>query len=543
MARSNLTDVLRRIHAAYAEASWRGMPADEVFEEQTQRATLRRSGFIAGAAALSGTAMLGRALDPVRALARSSAPRIVIVGGGLAGTTCAYRLHQAGLSSTIYEANASVGGRTWTLRGFWDDGQHTEHGGENISSEHADIRALVKELGLELVDVRAAQTPGTEEVYWLRGKRIPFKAMLAEYALAYPKIKAANDAAGYPTLWNHHNEAGRRLDGMSAREWIRQTIPGGLDSTIGWMLDLDATTENGGEADVQNSLELIYMLGHMPAYNPGSGFYWVGTDEKYVVKGGNDQIAHRLAAKLPDSSVQTSAALVALKKRSDGSYLCTFESHLQTFDVPADYVILALPFTTLRRVDLTKAGFDQRKIMAIEHLPLGTNTKIYVQFRQRPWLAMGYDGATYADTGYQQTLDASRGQSGKSGLLEFYTGGHKGASFGPVSFGPPSDDVVRDQMRGLEPLYPGISKVWNGKAFMDYWTGDRWHKGSYSYWAVGQCTSFAGYEGVRQANAMFCGEHTAVDFQGFMNGAVATGQRAAADILHQEGRAAAGGGQ
>jgi monoamine oxidase len=329
---------------------------------------------------------------------------------------------------------------------------------------------------------------------------------------------------------------------MSAREWIRQTIPGGLDSTIGWMLDLDTTTENGGEADVQSSLMLIYMLGHMPAYNPGGGFYWVGTDEKYVVKGGNDQIAHRLAASLPDSAVQTSSALVALKKRSDGSYLCTFESHLQTFDVPADYVVLALPFTTLRRVDLTKAGFDARKMTAIEHLQLGTNTKIYVQFRERSWLPMGYNGATYADTGYQQTLDASRGQAGKSGILEFFTGGRKGASFGPASFGPPSDDVVRDQMRGLEPLYPGISKLWNGKAFMDYWTGDRWHKGSYSYWAVGQSTTFAGYEGVRQANALFCGEHTAVDFQGFMNGAVATGERAAEDILHQEGRAAAGGG-
>jgi len=541
MAHSNLTDLLRRMHSACAEASARGMPADEVFEEQAQRAAISRSRFIAGAAALGSASLLGRVLGPARALAKSPAPRIVIVGGGLAGTTCAYRLHRSGLGSTIYEAMASVGGRTWTLRGLWDDGQISEHGGEFISSEHADVRALAKELGLELVDLRSAEKRGTEEVYWLRGKRIPFKAMLAEYAIAFPKIKAANDAAGYPTLWNHHNEAGRRLDQMSAREWIQRNIAGGLDSTIGWMLDLDATTENGGEADRQTSLELIYMLGHMPAYNPEGGFYWVGTDEKYGVKGGNDQIAHRLAAKLPDAAVQTSTALVALKRRSDGSYLCTFESHLQTFDVPADYVVLALPFTTLRRVDLSKAGFDKRKMTAIEQLPLGTNTKIYVQFRERPWYAMGYNGATYADTGFQQTLEATRGQGGRSGILEFYTGGHKGASFGPASFGPPSDDVVRDQMRGLEPLYPGISKQWNGKAFMDYWTGDHWHKGSYSYWAVGQCTSFAGYEGVRQANAMFCGEHTAVDFQGFMNGAVGTGERAAADILHQEGRAAAGG--
>src|SRR5215469_17524264 len=214
MARSNLTDLLRRLHAAHAEASSRGMPADEVFEEQTQRAALRRSEFLAGAAAASGAAVLGASL-PLRALARSGSPRIVIVGGGLAGTTCAYRLRQSGLASTIYEANASVGGRTWTLRGFWDDGQHTEHGGENISSEHTQIRKLAKELGLELVDVRAAQKPGTEEVYWVGGKRIPFRAMLAEYAAVFPKIKAANDAAGYPTIYNHYNAAGYKLDHIS----------------------------------------------------------------------------------------------------------------------------------------------------------------------------------------------------------------------------------------------------------------------------------------------------------------------------------------
>jgi len=70
---------------------------------------------------------------------------------------------------------------------------------------------------------------------------------------------------------------------------------------------------------------------------------------------------------------------------------------------------------------------------------------------------------------------------------------------------------------------------------MDFWTGDRWHKGSYSYWAVGQCTGFAGYERVRQNNVHFCGEHTAVNFQGFMNGAVATGEVAADEILGRSG--------
>jgi monoamine oxidase len=542
MARSTLTDLLRRIHAAHAESHVRGVPADEVYEEHEQRRAVTRGQFLAGAVATGVAVDLWSTgtLLPLRAAAKSGGPRVVIVGGGLAGMSCAYRLKQAGIASTVYEANAAVGGRTWTLRDFFSDGQITEHGAEFISSEHTAVRDLALEMGLELVDLRAAQKTGTEEVYWLRGKRIPFRDMLAEYRNVFPKIKAAYDAAGYPTLYNRHNDAGSKLDHMSVREWIEANVPGGIESKIGWMLDIDATTENGGESTHQSSLELIYMLAQLPAYNPSGGFYWVGTDEKYGVKGGNDQIVHRLAAKLPDSAIRTSSALVALRRRADGSYLCTFESHLATFEVPADYVVLALPFTTLRRVDLSKAGFSALKMTAIRKLSLGTNTKLYVQFRDRPWYKMGFDGATYADTGYQQTLEASRGQAGAGGILEFYTGGATGASFGPVSFAPANPDVVRKQLKGLEPLYPGISAHWNGKAFMDFWTGDPWHKGSYTYWSVGDCTTFAGYEGVRQGNALFAGEHTAVDFQGFMNGAVLTGERAARDIA-KESHVAVGG--
>lgn len=540
MARSPLTDLLRRIHAAHAESKARGVPADEVFERQALR-RLARSEFLAGAAAAGAAASLATVVRPIRALAKTaSAPRIVIVGGGLAGMTCAYRLSQAGLVSTVYEANANVGGRTWSLSGFFADQQVVELGGEFISTEHKAIAALARELGLDLVDLRGAQKPGTEEVYWCRGRRVAYRDMLAEYATVYPKIKAANDAAGYPTTYDVHTPAGVALDKMSAREWIEQNVPGGTQSTIGWMLDVDATTENGGESSEQSSLELIYMLAHMPAYNPGSSFYWVGTDEKYWVKGGNGQMVHRMASHLPQSAVRTGAALVRVRKRADGSFVCTFEAQLQMFDIPADYVVLALPFTTLRRVDLSKAGFDDRKMTAIRDLPLGTNTKMYAQFKTRLWDDLGYNGYTYSDDGYQQTLPASRAQAGKSGILDFYAGGDFGASLGPVSFAPSDPAVVRKQLAGLEKLYPGIAAQWNGKAFTAFWTADPWHKGSYSYWGVGQQTTFAGYERVRQGNALFAGEHCAVDFQGFMNGAVLTGEAAAADIAHDV-HAASGG--
>jgi monoamine oxidase len=80
-------------------------------------------------------------------------------------------------------------------------------------------------------------------------------------------------------------------------------------------------------------------------------------------------------------------------------------------------------------------------------------------------------------------------------------------------------------------VLPGAKKAWNGKATIDFWLGNRWSLGSYSYWKVGQYQRFAGMEGRRQGNCLFAGEHTSIDFQGYLNGAVETGQRAAGEIL------------
>jgi monoamine oxidase len=80
-------------------------------------------------------------------------------------------------------------------------------------------------------------------------------------------------------------------------------------------------------------------------------------------------------------------------------------------------------------------------------------------------------------------------------------------------------------------VFPGIGRAWNGKAFLDVWAADRWHRGAYSFYRVGEYTSFGGYEGVRQGNVLFCGEHASYDFQGYINGAVVTGENAARQVL------------
>jgi monoamine oxidase len=150
-----------------------------------------------------------------------------------------------------------------------------------------------------------------------------------------------------------------------------------------------------------------------------------------------------------------------------------------------------------------------------------------VQFKNRYWNSLGNQGETYADTGYQNTWEVTRTQPGTAGILVDYTGGTIGASFGS---GTPTSRA-NQFLAQIEPVLPGISSRWNGRATIDFWTGYEWTKGSYSYWKVGQYTKFAGAERQQEGACHFAGEHTSIDSQGYLNGAVESGERAAGEIL------------
>ena len=76
-------------------------------------------------------------------------------------------------------------------------------------------------------------------------------------------------------------------------------------------------------------------------------------------------------------------------------------------------------------------------------------------------------------------------------------------------------------------IFPGITAQWNGKAMLSTPFTDPNFLCSYSYWKPGQYTGFSGYEGVRQGNIHFAGEHCSTSFQGFMEGGASEGVRAA----------------
>ncbi len=514
MARTPLAARLREAASVAAEAAERGTSTTEVLEG---RAELRRRELLAGGAGLAVAGALSR-LPQARA---ACSPRIVIVGAGLAGLSCAYQLKQAGLSAQIYEASNRVGGRCWTTKpGDFEAGQIAEHGGELIDQGHTQIRQLAQRLGLQLDNLLSAEANGTEPLYYFDNGKYTFAQATDDLKKIWQQLHKDVSAASYPTLYNLYTERGYVLDHMSIAKWIQDYVPGGLSSKLGQLLDVAYNIEYGAETDVQSSLNMLYLLaysgqGQLRIFGP--------SNEKYHVRGGNDQITARLADALK-GQITTSAELVAIRRNADDTYRLTFNG---ASPVTADRVVLALPFSILRTIDYSKAGFSELKQKAIQKLGMGTNSKLHVQFTDRHWRQLGCNGETYADTGYQNTWEVTRAQSGTQGILVDYTGGNVGASFGT---GTPAERAAQF-LTQIKPVLPGIETKSNGLAMVDYWTGYPWTKGSYSYWKVGQYTEFAGAERLQEGAVHFAGEHTSIDFQGYLNGAVETGQRAATEVL------------
>ncbi len=525
MARTPIAQRLQDTYSAVAEAAQRGTTVDRVLEERTtRRKLLQRAGAVGAVAVAASSA--GRL---ARAAYGATAPRIVVVGAGLAGLTCAYRLKQAGYLAQVYEASDRIGGRCYSYRAgaTWADGQVAEHGGELIDQGHVNMRHLVGELGLGLGldNLLQGEPSGTEDFYFFDGTSYPYAQAVDDLNGIYQKLHKDVSAAGYPTLWNSYTQRGWELDHMSIVDWLDETCPnGGSKSKLGRLLDVAYNIEYGAECSIQSALNLIYLLGYS-----GQGQFRVfgPSNEKYHVIGGNDQVPELLSRRLT-GQINQGMELVAVRLNSGGSYSLTFRNGLGSTTVSADHLVLALPFSILRSsVDLSKAVFDPRKVTAINELGMGTNSKLHVQFDRRYWNQIGNNGNTYADTGYQNTWEVTRAQTGASGILVDYTGGTIGASFGS---GSPTTRA-KQFLKQIEPVLPGISKYWNGRATIDFWTGYPWTKGSYSYWKVGQYTKFSGIEKTQQGACHFAGEHTSQDNQGYMEGGVETGQRACDEIL------------
>jgi monoamine oxidase len=541
-ARDALTTA--RLSSAYARSA--GCDLDEAAEVVqsglTRRRLLQGAGIAAAAVALPfGSAAAVAAEPPARAARRHQ--RVVIIGSGIAGLGCAFRLwRKYGIRSEVYEYNDQPGGRIRTLRGHFDDGQLIEEHAEFINPEHTATLGLAKRFGLTLDNTDHYPDKNQDQLSLrFHGKPWSQAALNRDWHRFGWKLfhDAAVNRAPWPTLYTHSTKWGRAWDQMSVSEWVHANVPGGTSGDFGQLCISAVLDEYGGPPEEQSALNLIYLLGgdastksgNQPKSAPELG----GADEKWHLHGGNDQLITGILDRLPAGVVHVGEKLVALKERGNGRYTVTLHKGHGTREIVADHVVLALPFTTLREVDLGHAGIPALHRRAIEHEPLGSNAKMFLQFTDRTWVQADETGNAYCAGVVQGSWDAAGYQSGKAGILAALPGGWIGTDWGSKYHlkhyrGSAPAAMVHDYLSQFNEIFPGVRPAYNGKSYYVWSAGDPHIRGAYSYLKVGQYTGFNGIQGRREGNLHFAGEHTSVNFQGYIEGALRSGQRCANEI-------------
>jgi monoamine oxidase len=460
--------------------------------------------------------------DARRSVPGPGQPRIAIVGAGLAGLTCAFRLYQQGIASTVFEAHDSrVGGRCWTARGFVD-GETAEHGGEFIDSAHHRIRSLAAELGLTLDDVDAARRRHRRQ-----HGRIYLDGAVRRHADVYGheellRRQAREDYARIGSWrWNRAGRAAHEMDEMTAREWLDRALPSSGDHLLKLATAQYISEEYGLDPDRLSAITMVWEFGPVE----------VPSDERFHVHGGNDQIPHGLVDRLPAGTVRPGHALRTLTRRRDSSHRLLF--HGSDREVAADLVVLCLPFTALRAVDVRAAGLSDRKRRCIDELGMGTNAKILIQFDHHLGHYDRFDGV-YSDE-HVDTWNSSIDEAGTAGLLTVYSGGRTGARY-PVDspHGPAPAAIVRRTTEAISRAVPGLARGYDGNAWLDHWASDPWTHGSYAAFLPGQFTRYFGFVGLAEGGVHFGGEHnTATAALGYLEGAVRSGERCAREVAAQ----------
>jgi monoamine oxidase len=527
----------RRLYAAHAQANRAGIPVDEVLGRgpaagsRTRRELLIGAGGLAAGALLAGNPATARALRIKRLQAH---PRIAIVGAGLAGLRCAHMLWTQSpgdpVSSTVYEAHRHrAGGRCWTLRDYFSGGLITEHGGSFLNSDQTPIRNLATSLGLKQVVVDGGDLPRGDEVFFIDGRVYTYGEANADWHdVGFPAFRKAakemNTAAGTA-----------RLDRMSVPEWLDSTEIG-AGSRFGKLLMADTVTENGGDPDDQSALDLIVLL----TGNPRSSLHPLpGDDERFTIVGGNDQLVSGMIGELPPGTVRHDHVLVAIREHADGAIGLVFDVAGRSVEKTADLVVLALPFSTLREVELERSGLSKTKRHVIRTMGMGTNAKVHLELSHKTWPALGYSGATYGEwqrlaCGWDDTVQL--GPDASPALYLAFPGGRVGRTgLTGKAHGPAPARDVGWALRQIEHLFPSTTAAFTGRAYEDHWARDRWVHGAYSYYRVGQAATYGELAGATEGRFLFAGEHTSIDNIGFLDGAVETGERAARRLFRRIG--------
>lgn len=429
--------------------------------------------------------------------------RVIVVGAGLAGLNAARHLERSGAEVVVVEARDRVGGRVHTLRAGFESGQHAEAGADLIEEEQEAVLGLAKELKLETVRILRSGWGfyGTAKSGGRRIRSAPDTFEQVARRLQ-PEIEAYQAAE---SRWD--SAVASRLARESVAGWLERTrasreLAAGVRGLRGFFL-----------ADPED-LSLLPVVDQFASGDPP------GAGRMYRLRDGNDTLPTAVARALRGRIILN--AVVGRVAQTPRHVHVTFDDGAQQ-QLRADYALIAVPASTLRDVTFAPPlPAEQRR--AITTLRSGPATRVVLQFETRFWRRFGRPSAFGSDQSHGAVWDGNEQQARKPGILSLLAGGRASREIRAVIASEGWPGLVR-RLRWLgQPTRLII-------AARCTWEAERWSKGGYAVFDPAFDPALRGWLARPAGRVVFAGEHTSQRWQGYMNGALESGRRAAIEVV------------
>lgn len=430
----------------------------------------------------------------------------IVAGAGLAGLAAAWQLRAWGCDVRVLEARERIGGRVWTVRTGFVEGQHAEAGADLIDADQTTIRDFARRFGLDTVRI-------------LQGG-------FAAYRLDDDGVRALRRGArGWEELYRRladdvraYREASRDWTSPVAAAIGRRSLARWLDDVGGGPALRSMLTSLRGffvaDPEDLSVLALVDQLSHG------------GEDGLYRIAGGNDTLAAALAR-----GVQVELGHAVRVVRDDGARVTVAftDQRGRGGEATADFLVLALPTPLLREVALLPA-LPECQAEAIARLRHGPATKASLQFDRRFWREQGRPSAVGSDMPHGAVWDANEQQPGRAGILTLLAGGGASAALSR-RLAEDGVDAVRRDLAWLGAEEASVTGLHVAR-----WEDERWSRGAYAAFDAGFTPALRPWLARGHGRVAFAGEHTSERWQGYMNGALESGLRAAHELAALAGR-------